>query len=358
MSQQDTVFRVGDMRTDNDGYYIVLDYLRVFAMFGVLAVHLSFQYPLMPVVREVCEQGGACVQVFFVISGYLGCMYFFKPGATVSVYYKRRALRILPVYYTAIVASMFFVHVVTHESVPPDIYGLGWLRYFLGLNTILPSNSILWSSYNGFWCMSDFFVFYAVIPFLSRWVNNFGKSIVFYAFCVVLAFVSIEWAELVATEYFPVTSGGVKYGPLGQMQYFALGMLTFMAKHEGKQSYALSGMLILLLFPSSLCDMYMKFALVSGVFILAVKGKDLMVDGVKLRILKFLSKYSFHVYLAHGLALFPSNRLAGKYFFNQPHVMLTVKFVLFVVFTVALCFLFEISQKVVNKMLLRKKYTC
>lgn len=83
--------------------------------------------------------GAHCVQIFFVISGYLGCSYFFRcSDSTVIEYYKKRSLRILPIYYAAILAAMIYVELFT-QGFNKDVFYLGWARYYLGLNTLLPS---------------------------------------------------------------------------------------------------------------------------------------------------------------------------------------------------------------------------
>ena len=146
-------------RQNTQAYSITFDYLRVAAMIGVLAVHIPLFFPVSTIMGLVMGMGASCVQIFYVISAYLGCAYFFKPGSSIIKYYKRRALRILPTYYAAIIAAIIYTTFFT-SGFECDVYGLGWIRYFLGLNTILPSNSFWeWNNSFGFWTMSNFIFF-------------------------------------------------------------------------------------------------------------------------------------------------------------------------------------------------------
>lgn len=138
-------------------------------------------------------------------------------------------------------------------------------------------------------------------------------------------------------------------GPLFQMQYFALGVVAFYAVREQKQSLAIILMLLIALLPHSLNGNPMVFALLSGVAIMAVKNEDLIISHGSHRVLKFFSKYSFHIYLSHGIALSVAHVVEGKYFGDIVLYYCIIKFVIAVVGTVALCALLEIVQRVCIK---------
>ncbi len=164
-------------------YSIIFDFIRIFAMLGVLAVHLSQQFPVSALLKSVLGMGACCVQVFFVISAYLACSYFYKHEASTINYYKKRAIRILSTYYAAITAAIIYVTIFTN-GYPEDTYDLGWLRYFLALNTILPSDSFWhWNNAFGFWTMTDFIFFYAIMPFVFKVVHSFYRSVIFFFIC-------------------------------------------------------------------------------------------------------------------------------------------------------------------------------
>lgn len=70
-------------------YNIVLDYLRIAAMLGVLLIHFSAYFPV-PGLSSAVKYGKYGVQVFFIISAYLGCSFFASRDADTLKYYKRR----------------------------------------------------------------------------------------------------------------------------------------------------------------------------------------------------------------------------------------------------------------------------
>lgn len=326
-------------------YSIVFDYLRVFAMLGVLAVHLSQQFPVSAMVKSIAARGAGGVQIFYVISAYLGCSYFFRAKASIKSYYKKRALRVLPIYYAAIVAAMLYVELVI-GGFRPDIFHLGWLRYFLGLNTILPSDNWDWNNSFGFWAMTNFIFFYTVIPYVIKLVNSFRRSIIFFIICFSIAFFSkTVIPSLVGDNNFSDLTLLVKWSPLGQMRHFALGIMVFFAVRENKKSFAIIALIGLAMF----CSSPMLFSILTGLFILSVRESDVKINGTPLYCLQFVSKYSFHIYLSHLLALSMAGKLALNYFSPPEMAFYTAKFAGFVVITVILCIFYELVQRTVNK---------
>ena len=76
------------------------------------------------------------VELFFVISGYLACISL-SSKQSVGVFYKKRAIRILPLYYFCI-GYFFLMETFLFHSIPEDPLHLGWLRYiFCGSITFL-----------------------------------------------------------------------------------------------------------------------------------------------------------------------------------------------------------------------------
>lgn len=90
-------------KTHNDG----LDLLRVASMLGVIWVHLSIYLPIPDDKRIFFVEGAYGVQIFFVLSGYLAAFSLYKK-LDWREYYKKRALRIIPPYYTVIIIAMFW----------------------------------------------------------------------------------------------------------------------------------------------------------------------------------------------------------------------------------------------------------
>lgn len=104
------------------------------------------------------------VELFFVISGYLVC-YSLSKNSSVLQFYKKRAIRILPLYYFCIL-YYFITETFIFRDVPTDPSGLGWLRYLFCLNGIVPSDGYFWSNIGITWTIPVFVLFYLIAPFL------------------------------------------------------------------------------------------------------------------------------------------------------------------------------------------------
>lgn len=335
-------------------YSIVFDIIRVFAMLGVLIVHYSLQFPMPQMMKEMAKLGANCVQIFFVISGYLGCSYFFKsPNASIIGYYKKRSLRILPTYYAAIFAAMIYIELFT-PGFNKDVFYLGWLRYFLGLNTILPSTDFIhWNNAFGFWTMTNFIVFYALIPIVIKVVNSFKRGIILFIICYIIhCVIRFVIKNYITGDPFPELGSTLWYSPLVQMQYFALGILTYFAGKENKTSLAAIMLIGMALLPDKLCSVAHLYAILTCIFIISVKDSDIKITGKPRKCLQFISKYSFYVYLSHLIALAISHKITVSIYSTSSVAHYPIKFFIWIVVTILLCYFLESVQRIANKIFL------
>lgn len=341
------------MNANTKNYSIIFDYLRVFAMLGVLAVHFAQAFPFSGYVSLIMWQGACGVQIFFVISAYLACSFFVNKNASIKTYYKKRALRILPTYYAAIVAVMVYITFLT-PGYKTDSYHLGWLRYFLGINMLIPATDFSWNNAFGFWTMSMFIFFYTFIPFIIKYVNNTTRALLFFIVCFFIAHSSHN-----LIPYLPDTCASPQYfiecGPLYQMQFFSLGILTFFATKENKRSLTSIFIILLCMLPSEITCKHLLIAGLTSLFILNINENDIMLKKNSLKLLQFASKYSFHVYLTHGLALAMAARI-GIFFAEGNTLAYHIsKLSITIILIFLLCIFLEISQRITNKIFDDKK---
>ena len=325
-------------------------------MLGVLMVHFSYNFPAPDIVKSIARMGANCVQIFFVISGYLACSYFLKPNACITEYYKKRALRILPIYYAAIIAAMLCIEFFSkgHNS---DVFHLGWIRYFLGLNTILPSADFYqWNNVCGFWTMTDFICFYAVIPLLIRFAYTFHRCIILFFILLIIARLAHTLGYLLPLNTcFDKISLLIEWSPLVQMQHFGIGMLTFFAVRENKKSIACVILIAIAMLPTRLCDSHLLFSILTGLFIMSVQESDIAIHGAKRTCLHFLAKYSFHVYLTHLLALRIASKISYPWCEKSLFLYFTCKLSLSIIITILLCIFLEMVQRLAIKLFSTKK---
>lgn len=329
-------------------YSPVLDIIRIVAMLGVVAVHYSQEFPVPEWLADTFSMGQNGVQVFFALSAFLACSYFMRADASLGNYYKRRMQRILPTYYAAIIFCIIFFECINPSpAIQPDMLHLGWSRYFLGLQQLLPSNVYWrWNNCSGLWCMTSFLVFYAIAPFIFKYVTNFKRAVVFLIVCLVLALITRAISKQISPEAFDEVRHFFRWSPLFQLQYFAIGILAFFGLKEQKKRLTciIMGILALAYFKSA-----MMFAAPVCIIIILFKDAKVPIGPKSSTAIKFLSKYSFHVYLAHILALavatYATTMLVGAE--SQPGYYMC-KLGIFISSSIVLVVLYEMVQRIVD----------
>jgi peptidoglycan/LPS O-acetylase OafA/YrhL len=108
--------------------------------------------------------GHTGVALFFVLSGFLLSLPFLAEATggrrqSRREYYLRRALRILPAYYTAVIVAMYLS---AHR--PSDV--LQWWPFFVFTKALTPPDS-LWPYSIGWWSLATEVQFYVVLPLLA-----------------------------------------------------------------------------------------------------------------------------------------------------------------------------------------------
>lgn len=149
--------------------------LRVAACLGVFVTHLAPHMGATGWVASAANFGASGVYLFFLISGFLACRTAeIRPGGGlrgVAVYYRKRLLRILPLYYVVILGQMV-LHGLILRDVPADPGGLYWLRYFFLTNACIPGPDNFWSNLGATWTVGLFVFFYLCAPLLIRLIGG------------------------------------------------------------------------------------------------------------------------------------------------------------------------------------------
>ena len=140
------------------------------------------------------------------------------------------------------------------------------------------------------------------------------------------------------------------WSPLVQMQHFALGMMTYFAVRDSKTSLAAIMLISMAMLPCGFCPPPMLFAILTCLFILSVKERDVNIMGAPRKCLQFVAKYSFHVYLTHLLALAIGQQIAVALCAPSTVCFYMVKLFVFIVATLLFCCFLELAQRTANKM--------
>lgn len=136
---------------------------------------------------QYVETGQYGVLLFFVLSGYL-IFSSLNSGITTREFYKRRVLRIIPEYWTALIVC-WIVDITKYLCTGGDVlealgrynspYGIRYLRYFTFTNMLFPSNNwYLWNNRHAWWTMSAFMLFYVLAPVIYKFFNSFKKALI------------------------------------------------------------------------------------------------------------------------------------------------------------------------------------
>lgn len=154
-----------------------LNLVRIFAALMVLSVHI-FQNAGVQF-----KAGSYGVQLFFIMSGYLAFSSMTKKNYSVAEYYKNRAVRILPTYWSCLILLYLYDilrGIINKLSISEIFTGQcspRFLRYFFGLQCFIPSDHWdLWNNHSALWTMSSFIAFYILTPLLYKVLKNFYIS--------------------------------------------------------------------------------------------------------------------------------------------------------------------------------------
>lgn len=291
------------------------DNIRIFraaACLGVFLTHLGPYLGLTGGAAWAANQGASGVYLFFLISGFLACGdKEFLSGKKNSAlrYYKKRLLRLLPLYYAVVLYNMA-LHILILKDVPPDPDGLYWLRYFLMTNAWLPAPDNFWANLTATWTVCLFFAFYLLAPVLVQLIRGVGSAFFSYVLALLLRYL---WTAAGLADYMMI---------FYYLHYFVLGMLVYHIMEAKPFLYVIgksdtdpvknvlivrrtlffAGLMAAVWLGIFLCrtepDSFMTWSWVFGILLLATR--DIR---CKSRILQKIDLYSYEIYLVHAVVL-------------------------------------------------------
>lgn len=263
--------------------------LRAFACLWVIAVHLEQNIAMPGFLQQFCGAGSTGVEFFFILSGYLAYQSLDRiPDQDrkhgVLNWWKKRAVRILPLYY--IVILFYAVYFICAGSVPTDETGLGWVRYVLLLNQWIPSGENFWMNLGAVWTVSVFMFFYLIVPVYHRFIRSYRGSLAGVAALYIFARLverSTDWLR-----------------PLQFLYLFAIGITVYLAVKE-KKAWNFTALVcpILLLLSVKGSDSGILPAFLAAIFIAASTAVR-MDWPFFTKTANVISTYSYSAYLIHA----------------------------------------------------------
>lgn len=263
--------------------------LRAFACLWVVAVHLEQNITIPGFLQQFCRAGSTGVEFFFILSGYLAYQSLDKihdPDRKRGVlnWWKKRAVRILPLYYVMIL--FYAVYFTGTGNVPVDETGLGWFRYVFLLNLWIPSGENFWMNLGAVWTISVFVLFYLIVPLYHRFVKHYYAS----------------WAGIAALYILARLVGRYTdwLQPLQSLYLFAIGITVYLAVKEKKEwNFTALVCPVLLLLNVKGSDSGLIPAFLAAVFI-AASSAVCMEWPILTKAVNVVSKYSYSTYLVHA----------------------------------------------------------
>lgn len=295
----------------------VLNLIKLVACTGVLVSHLADHVAYQGPWYQLLLTGSWFPMTFYVVSGFTNVPAYERTHK-LSIYYLKRAFRILPIYY-CVIAVMFAYTRLTHYPVPSDEYGLGWLQYVFLLSTTLPNSEDFWVNLCATWTVPFFAAFYLLMPAMVKWMNRYKKALFG---TIILAFSSLEIAYYAfpKLQSFGVQNAGIMpvVFPLQMLYIFAMGMTAWYAVEENKHiNYVLLNCTIMYL--SYISDVDKLFAIplacLSTVFV--VYSRKIKIGMPFLRkAINRAAQYSYALYLVHPVILFIDGDRGGRHLFG------------------------------------------
>jgi peptidoglycan/LPS O-acetylase OafA/YrhL len=294
--------------------------LRVTSVTMILIVHFGQALPFPDILHTPivwCKHG---VQMFYLLSGFLIFSSLSK-NSNIRAFYKRRFVRIMPIYFVVVLINLILFEWVL-KCMPHDTLGLGWWRYFLFLQSIIPSVSVAhWNNISALWTMSAFALFYLVAPFLWK-INKRGVGIYLICVCVLYAFSIVAFAFYNNLTVSEELSNSLHYirskNAMSQLWIFAVGGAIFILKDTTWQKYFLLMLFALIGLVYQKENVTMVFCF--GVMMAAVGLVKYNFSNRWYRTLKTLDEYSFSIYLGHTTMIEFMSVLRDLYHLSSPVV--------------------------------------
>lgn len=311
------MIRSDNLTAQQHNYF--LDCYRILAILMVLSVHIRGYLKGTPEsINQGLGIGAYGVALYFILSGYFSYVSVTKEKS-IRDYAKKKAIRILPMYYVSLVLT-FIVGVFITDQYPLD---LKWLYHIVFLNMFIPSQKwTWWNSVNFFWTMPAFVAWYILSPLLFKYVNNSEKMAITTLIASVLSPFLKKWMYGFASEQF------VNWNFFCLLYVFLFGSLAYFLIQEHKQSIGILYGIIIAAIGLVVGNRSGFFVFGFGFYLMILLSSiiPLRWEIEKLKnIIKRLSASTYSVYLTHWFIL----QLCGDIFGSLPWIVGYVVFIAF-----------------------------
>lgn len=333
---------------------INISLLRIVAMLMVLSVHSGINSNWTK--YTIAGQYG--VTLFFTLSGYLILCSMEKKSC--KEFYKKRILRIIPEYYTALIIYWLadFIKVFSEYNLSEinltDVMGGHYLRYFTFTNMLLPSdNWYIWNNKNGWWTMSSFMCFYLVAPIIKNIINSFYKSLMALTLLLIVTPMGRVGLLEYLQNYFLSEKAHIEWfceqTPVFQIYIFFFGITIYFAIRDKKQILYI--IYLLFIFFAFNGNTY-KFEIIITLCVMTVvQGEDIFLKPKLNKAVNYMARGSFSVYCIHGGVMSIISELVVK------EMKSSVRFIIILISTCIICYIYYyIWERIQKRISLKLMY--
>ena len=288
----------------NNGKFLNLDIIRAIAAIMIVLVHL-----------EIFGWGGHGVELFLLLTGFTAFLSIdrHKDVSPLS-YYKRRLARILPSYYGVVLIYFFIYLVVLGERYPVKQIMVSLLKYFTLTTTFFPRDLLFWFYLGTTGTIVTIMLFYILAPFLYKLVNNFRRAVI----ALIVAFAVCQvWVKILEKIYEGTEYAGRHPAYFIYLAFF--GVAAYFAVKEKKIfEYILLLMLMgvaCLILDVSNTKLYW-IIMFTTILLVTMDIEEKLPDNRLCRGavsgVRFISKYSYALYLGHPIGILIMKTLIDK----------------------------------------------
>ena len=204
------------------------------------------------------------------------------------LYYKKKAVRILPLYYFVIIYYMITETLFFNNDIPVDSLNLEWNRYIFLLNGIFPSDNYFWSNLGITWTIPVFVFFYLISPIIYRLVKSTKHAVICFVTCLLIRMTVAHYMN----GYFSM---------LTYMVFFLLGIIAYFVKKEHKEIAAIA-ILVVITIAELGVQGKLEWAYVFLFTVLIIISDQFKIQNKVLNwIIDTVDNYSYTLYLIHGV---------------------------------------------------------
>lgn len=293
-----------------------IDSLKGLAMLGILLVHSRISFSgRYEILNCVINNGARGVQLMFVLNGYLifkSLEHAFERGRTLKEWYKRKALRILPLYWIFTVLHLLIFGRGERFYLGP-LKEVSWVNIICNVLCVHGFFPYYINSINVNWFVADLILWYLIAPFLYKHLNSLKKIIT-----GMLLIVPLDYCLLMILQRFPLISNEAIWNDyisilcfLPELPVILLGCVIYWMERENKTAIMdiqMSRALFVFAFVTILFLIMgnNKFYLFSNIFSFALVFALIFITQLTNPIglfcntvLKIIGKHSYGIYLSH-----------------------------------------------------------